>query len=77
MLYYIILCYVILYYIMSLFELQDDAYQRWRVFACPKQTFDLMAQVEQELAKAEKGYLKDMQQEQTDFDENLVDLARH
>lgn len=53
----------------------DDFHQRWRVFACPKQTFDLMAQVEQELAKAEKGYFKDMQQEQTDFDENLVDLA--
>ncbi|CAJ1398655.1 unnamed protein product [Effrenium voratum] len=53
----------------------DDAYQRWRVYACPKQTFDLMGQVEHELVKAEKGYLKDMQQEQTDFDENLVDLA--
>ena len=23
---------------------EDDAYQRWRVFGCPKQTFDLMAQ---------------------------------
>lgn len=65
---------------------KDDAYQRWRVFACPKQTFDLMAQatwhlgyshkcdgfpclyllgqVEQDLAKAEKGYLKEMQQAQ-------------
>ena len=70
-------------------QLQDDAYQRWRVFGCPKQTFDLMGQVpstgralalhcaasvimyklhqpsgqqvEHELVKAEKGYLKEMQ----------------
>ncbi|CAE7894725.1 Dnah1, partial [Symbiodinium microadriaticum] len=56
---------------------EDDAYQRWRVFGCPKQTFDLMGQVEHELVKAEKGYLKEMQQEQSDFDENLVDLAGH
>ncbi|CAE7187706.1 Dnah1 [Symbiodinium necroappetens] len=34
-----------------------------------------MGQVEHELVKAEKGYLKEMQQEQSDFDENLVDLA--
>lgn len=53
----------------------DDAYQRWRVFGCPKQVYDLMEQVQVHIQELETGFLKDMVNEQSEFDENLIDLA--
>eukprot|EP00928_Gymnodinium_smaydae_P009061 TRINITY_DN13347_c0_g3_i1.p1 TRINITY_DN13347_c0_g3~~TRINITY_DN13347_c0_g3_i1.p1 ORF type:complete len:4331 (+),score=1052.12 TRINITY_DN13347_c0_g3_i1:55-13047(+) len=53
----------------------DDTYQRWRVFGCPKQAFDLMAKVEADLKKLEAKFLTEMNNEQAEFDENLVDLS--
>ena len=53
----------------------DDAYQKWRVFGCPKQTYDLMSQVQFDLTKAEAKFLGQMNNDQTEFEENIINLS--
>jgi dynein heavy chain len=53
----------------------DDSFQRWRVFQSPKQTFDMMAQVEDDLKQSDSSFASDMAAEQSEFDDNLLDLA--
>jgi len=53
----------------------DDAFMRWRVFGCPKQAHELTEQIAEDLKEKEGKFLQEMVDEQTEFDENLVDLA--
>jgi dynein heavy chain len=53
----------------------DDSFQRWRVFQSPKQTYDMMAQVEEDLKASDQSFAADMAAEQSEFDDNLLDLA--
>eukprot|EP00435_Cladocopium_sp_Y103_P028929 s186_g7.t1 len=54
----------------------DDFYQRWRVFGCPKSTFDLVAKVEDDIKELEAQFETAQQQEQADFYESIVDVAK-
>ncbi|CAE7327961.1 DNAH1, partial [Symbiodinium necroappetens] len=53
----------------------DDFYQRWRVFGCPKSTYDLVAKVEDDIKELEASFAAAQQQEQSDFDDMIVDMA--
>jgi len=53
----------------------DDAQQRFRIFGCPKQAHDQGQQVEEQLKDIEESFLREQQDEQDRFDENLGDLA--
>lgn len=59
----------------SVHVLNDDAFQRWRVFGCPKQTYDLVDQVLETTTKLEVGFLQEMAEDQADFDENTDTLS--
>jgi dynein heavy chain len=53
----------------------DDNGQRWRLFGSPKQTYDMMDQVEESLVELERSFLDAQAAEQTEFDEELADMA--
>eukprot|EP00913_Durusdinium_trenchii_P034765 g32520.t1 len=54
----------------------DDFYQRWRVFGCPKSTYDLVSKVEDDIKELEAQFEAAQMQEQADFDESIVDMAK-
>jgi dynein heavy chain len=53
----------------------DDTYQRWRVFGCPKQAYSLMEEVEAAIQELEAQFFQQMQNDQVEFDESLADLG--
>jgi dynein heavy chain len=53
----------------------DDSYMHWRVYKSPKQAHDMMESTEVGLQKCEKQFMQAQADEQTEFDESLLDLA--
>eukprot|EP00930_Biecheleria_cincta_P014239 TRINITY_DN1233_c0_g1_i1.p1 TRINITY_DN1233_c0_g1~~TRINITY_DN1233_c0_g1_i1.p1 ORF type:complete len:4262 (-),score=887.85 TRINITY_DN1233_c0_g1_i1:333-13118(-) len=53
----------------------DDFFQRWRVFACPKSTWDLVETTEQGISELQEEFARAQREEQSEFDSDIIDMA--